>query len=59
MEGISSTDIRQRRTLPQDKGVISFKNREIKVGKAFVSEYVALRKSQEDNIYEYIFVINY
>jgi transposase InsO family protein len=39
----------------QDKGVISFKNREIKVGKAFVSEYVALRKSQEDNIYEIYF----
>jgi transposase InsO family protein len=39
----------------QDKGVISLKNREIKIGKAFVSEYVALRKSQESNIYEIYF----
>jgi len=39
----------------QDRGVISFKNKEIKVGKAFVSEYVALRKSTEDNIYEIYF----
>lgn len=39
----------------QDKGVISFKNREIRVGKAFVSEYVALRKSQDNNIYEIYF----
>lgn len=42
----------------QDKGVISFKNREIKFGNAFASEYVALGNSQENNIYEYIFVIN-
>lgn len=39
----------------KDKGVISFKNREIKVGKAFASEYVALRESQESNIYEIYF----
>jgi transposase InsO family protein len=39
----------------QDKGVISFKNKEIKVGKAFVSEYVALRESKKDNIYEIYF----
>jgi len=39
----------------QDKGIISFKNREIKVGKAFVGEYVALRASQENNTYEIYF----
>ena len=39
----------------QDKGIISFKNREIKVGKAFVGEYVALRTTQENNIYEIYF----
>jgi transposase InsO family protein len=35
----------------QDKGVISFKNKEIKVGKAFIGEYVAVRESAENNTY--------
>jgi transposase InsO family protein len=39
----------------QDKGVISFKNRKIKVGRAFRGEYVALRESQENNTYEIYF----
>lgn len=38
-----------------EKGIISFKNRNIKVGKAFVSEYVALRESKENNTYEIYF----
>jgi len=38
-----------------DKGIISFKNKEIRVGKAFVGEYVALRESQKDNTYEIFF----
>ena len=39
----------------QDKGVISFKNREIKVGKAFRYETVALRESQKNNTFEIYF----
>jgi transposase InsO family protein len=39
----------------QEKGVISFKNKEIKVGKAFVSEYVALKESKKNNTYEIYF----
>lgn len=34
-----------------DKGFISFKNKEIKVGKAFTGEHVALRESQKDHTY--------
>lgn len=33
-------------------GDISFKNKEIKIGKAFNGEYVALRKTQIDNLFE-------
>lgn len=35
----------------QDNGVISFKNKEIKVGKAFIGEYVAVRESTENDTY--------
>jgi transposase InsO family protein len=38
-----------------DKGIISFKNKEIRVGKAFVGEHVALRESQKNNTYEIFF----
>jgi transposase InsO family protein len=38
-----------------DKGLISFKNKEIKVGKAFRNEYVALRESQMENTFEIYF----
>lgn len=38
-----------------DGGFVSFKNKEIKVGKAFIGEYVALRESQKNNIYEIYF----
>jgi transposase InsO family protein len=36
-------------------GVISFKNKEIKVGMALSGEYVALRRTKEDNVYEIYF----
>lgn len=39
----------------RDKGTISFKNKEFKVGKAFVGEYVALKESQNSNTYEIFF----
>jgi transposase InsO family protein len=35
----------------QDKGIISFKNKEYKIGKAFIGEYVAVRESTENNNY--------
>ena len=38
-----------------DKGLISFKNKEIRVGKAFKNEVVALRESQKNNTYEIYF----
>jgi len=38
-----------------DGGYISFKNKEIKVGTAFIGEYVALRKSQKDDSYQIYF----
>lgn len=38
-----------------DKGLISFKNKEIRVGKAFSKEYVALRESQLKNTFEIYF----
>ncbi|MCX6332714.1 MAG: IS481 family transposase [Bacteroidia bacterium] len=38
-----------------EKGIISFKNKEIKVGRAFSGEYVALKKSQKDHNYEIYF----
>jgi transposase InsO family protein len=38
-----------------DKGIISFKNKEIKVGRAFSGEYVALRKSPNDDSYQIYF----
>lgn len=39
----------------QNKGIIKFKNREFKVGKAFTGEYVSLRESNENNTYEIFF----
>jgi transposase InsO family protein len=39
----------------RDKGIISFKNKEFKVGKAFVGEHVVLRESQNNNNYEIYF----
>jgi transposase InsO family protein len=42
------TDIKRR----VDKGVISFKNKVIRVGHAFDSDYVALRKTQNENTFE-------
>lgn len=46
------TDIKRK---VQNKGVISFKNKEIKVGTAFIGEYIALRQSQKDNMYQIYF----
>lgn len=48
----NQTDIKRK---VQDKGVISFKNREYKVGRAFIGEYVALRETPKNNIYEIYF----
>lgn len=45
------TDIKRK----VDKGVISFKNKAIKVGHAFDYEYVALRKTQNENTFEIYF----
>lgn len=39
----------------QQKGLISFKNKEIRVGKAFIGEYIALKESKENNVYEIYF----
>jgi transposase InsO family protein len=39
----------------RDKGMIRFKNKEFRVGKAFVGEHVAVRESQKDNNYEIYF----
>jgi transposase InsO family protein len=39
----------------QSNGIISFKNKEFKVGKAFTGEYIALRESTENNIYKVYF----
>lgn len=39
----------------RDKGTISFKNKEFRVGKAFIGEHVALRESQNNNNYEIYF----
>jgi hypothetical protein len=38
-----------------DNGLISFKNKEIRVGKAFNCEFVGLRKTQNDNVFEIYF----
>lgn len=38
-----------------DKGLISFKSKEIKIGKAFRNEYVALRESQLNNTFDVYF----
>lgn len=38
-----------------DKGIISFRNKEIRVGKAFKNEFVALRELQKNNTYEIFF----
>jgi transposase InsO family protein len=48
----SLSDIKRK---VQNKGIISFKNKEIRVGQAFVSETVALRESKENNKYEIYF----
>lgn len=48
----NQTDLKRK---VQAKGEISFKSKEIKVGKAFVGEYVALRETQKSNIYEVYF----
>lgn len=45
------TDIKRK----VDKGVISFKNKTIRVGHAFDCDYVALRKTQNDNVFEIYF----
>ena len=39
----------------QDKGIINFKNKEFKVGKAFIGDYVAIRESLQNNTYEIYF----
>ena len=39
----------------QDKGVISFKNKEFRVGKAFIGDYVALRDSPGKDTFEIYF----
>src|SRR5690606_30287339 len=39
----------------QINGLINFKNKEFKVGKAFIGEYVAIKESKEKNIYEIYF----
>jgi len=39
----------------QINGLINFKNKEFKVGKAFIGEYVAIKESKENNIYEIYF----
>lgn len=39
----------------QENGIINFKNKEFKVGKAFIGEHVALRESKENRIYEVYF----
>ncbi len=45
------TDIKRK----VDKGIISFKNKEIRVGHAFNGEYVVLRKTQNDNDFDIYF----
>lgn len=42
----------------QKKGEISFKNKEIKVGRAFIGDYVAVRESKKTILMKYIFAIN-
>lgn len=39
----------------QNTGIINFKNKEYKVGKAFIGEYVLLKESMENNSYEIFF----
>jgi len=48
-------DISDIKRKVQDKGVISFKNNVIRVGKAFIGENVALRKSKAESTYEIYF----
>jgi transposase InsO family protein len=45
------TDVKRK----VDKGTISFKNKAIRVGHAFDSEYVALRRTQNENVFEIYF----
>ena len=51
----NSTDIVRK---VDQKGVISYKNRLHKVGKAFVGEYVALRPTVKDGVIEVFFCNN-
>jgi transposase InsO family protein len=46
------SDIKRR---VQTNGIISFKNKHINVGKAFIGDYVAIRESQKNNTYEIYF----
>ena len=46
------SDIKRR---VQSNGIISFKNKDINVGKAFIGDYVAIRESQKNNTYEIYF----
>lgn len=39
----------------QANGIVSFKNRQINVGKAFIGDTVAIRESQKNNMYELYF----
>lgn len=46
-----TTDIKRK----VDKGIISFKNKAIRVGHAFDGDYVALRKTKDENDFEIYF----
>lgn len=48
----NQTDLKRK---VQAKGEICFKNKEFKVGRAFKGEYVALRETEKNNIYEIYF----
>jgi hypothetical protein len=45
------TDIKRK----VDKGAISFKNKKIRVGHAFDNDYVAIRRTQNENTFEIFF----
>lgn len=47
-----TTDIKRK---VQENGIITFKNQDFRVGKAFISEFVALRKTPEEKIFEVYF----
>lgn len=48
-------DISSQKRKVQDHGIIHFKNREFKVGKAFIGNYVALKESKILDTYEIYF----